>query len=319
MPSQSQEPLKAAIADVVSVAAGDHFSVAVKSDGSVWAWGSNSSEQIGDDADVDWQTTPVQVPGVENAVDVAAAGSTAVALLADGTLVAWGSNTNGALGRGSFMPVEDGTPAAVTGVGGVQAVSIGGALAQVHGLALLDDGTLMTWGGNSLAALGQPTSTPANPTPASVPGVSDVVAIAAGQSFSLVVTDAGEVYGWGGANVGQLGAGTVGAFSQAPVKADVVSVAAVAAGQQHVVALHLDGTISTWGSNSFGQLGIGADSGFRLAPQALSGEGFTFVAAGVQFSFGLDGVGTAWGWGNNLNLQLGLAADRDTTRPAALW
>ena len=319
LPSQSQAPLKAGITDVVAIAAGDHFSLAVRSDGSVWSWGSNSSGQLGTSAADSWEATPVQVAGVENAVAVTAAASTAVALLADGTLVAWGANTSGALGRGAFIPVQDATPVAVAGVSGVEAVALGGSLSQVHGLALLEDGTLVTWGSNALAALGQPTSTPANPTPAAVAGVTNVAAIAAGQNVSLAVTEAGEVYGWGSANVGQLGAGTVGAFSQAPIKADVADVVAVAAGHQHTVALHDDGTLSSWGSNTFGQLGIGVGSGFRLSPQVVSGSGYTVVAAGVQFSLALDGDGSPWAWGNNLNLQLGLAAESDTTSPGAVW
>ena len=318
-PSQSSTPVRALIDDVIAIAAGDHFSVAVRSDGTVWAWGSNGSGQVGTAAEGDWQTTPVQVAGIEDAVAVSARASTAAALLADGTVMAWGSNGNGALGRGAFTPTDDPTPALVTGVSGVTAISLGGGISQLHALALLGDGTVMTWGSNALAALGQPVSTPANPTPIAVAGVSGVESIAAGQGFSLIVTGTGDVYGWGAANVGQLGAGTVGAYSQAPTKADVADVVAVAAGQQHAIALHDDGTLSTWGSNSFGQLGIGVDSGFRLNPQSLEVTGFSAVAAGMQFSLGLDAAGSPWGWGNNLNLQVGRPQGSVTNAPAALW
>lgn len=318
-PSQSSTPVRGLIDDVIAIAAGDHFSVAVKSDGTVWAWGSNGSGQVGTGAEGDWQTTPVQVTGIEDAVAVAARASTAAALLADGTVMAWGSNGNGALGRGAFTPTDDATPALVTGVSGVTAIALGGGVSQLHALALLDDGTVMAWGSNALAALGQPVSTPANPTPAAVAGVSGVESIAAGQGFSLIVTGTGDVYGWGAANVGQLGAGTVGANSETPVKADVVGVVAVAAGQQHVIAVHGDGTMSTWGSNSFGQLGIGVDSGFRLNPQSLELTGISGVAAGMQFSFGLGANGAPWGWGNNLNLQVGRPQGSVTNVPVALW
>ena len=318
-PSQSSNPVRALIDDVVGIAAGDHFSVAVRSDGTVWAWGSNGSGQVGPGAEGDWQTTPVQVSGITDAVAVAAVASTAVALLTDGTVMAWGSNANGALGRGTFTPTEDATPALVVDVSGATAVALGGGISQAHGLALLGDGTVMAWGSNALAALGQPVSTPASATPVTVAGVTGVESIGAGQGFSLVVTGTGDVYGWGAANVGQLGAGTVGAYSQTPVKADVEDVTALAAGHLHVVALHDDGTLSTWGSNSFGQLGIGADSGFRLSPQRLGVTGFGGVAAGMQFSFGIEAGGVPWGWGNNLNLQVGREQGSVTTAPSAIW
>lgn len=318
-PIQSQEPQKVGIADVVDIAAGDHFTLALKSDGTVWAWGSNGNSQLGAASTNDWETTPIKVTGIESAVAIDAASSTAMALLDDGTVAMWGANFGGVLGRTTFEPVEDATPMLASGLSDIVAISLGGTLSTVHALALSSDGDVWAWGSNALAALGQPTTIPANATPSKVTGVSDVIHIEAGQSFSVVIDEAGTVSAWGAANLGQLGAGSVGAFSETPVTTAVSDVVAVVAGQQHALALHADGSVSSWGSNGMGRLGIGADSGFRLNPELVPEVAFDVVAAGVQFSLAIDADGNPWGWGSNLNLQLGVADGVDTTSPVKIW
>src|SRR5579875_2311898 len=93
-----------------AVAAGYGHSLAVDSDGTVWAWGDNSVGELGDGTTTD-RNTPVQVSGLDNVIGIAAGASHNLAVKSDGTVWAWGSNDMGQLGNGdtggySTTPVQ---------------------------------------------------------------------------------------------------------------------------------------------------------------------------------------------------------------------
>ena len=124
-----------------TAAVGGNHTVAVKSDGTVWAWGYNSTGQLGDKTTTDqWQ--PVQVTGLSGVVAVAAGIAHTVAVESDGTVWAWGNNENGQLGDETttdrWLPVQ------VAGLSGVTAVAAG----DWHSVALKSDGTVWAWGAN---------------------------------------------------------------------------------------------------------------------------------------------------------------------------
>nr|WP_301540909.1 hypothetical protein [Corallococcus exiguus] len=98
---------------VTSLAAGETCSLALKPDGTVWAWGNNGSGQLGDGTAIH-RPTPVQVQGLTGVVSVAAGQAHTVALKTDGTGWAWGSNTIGQLGDGTRTGRP--TPVRVTGL-----------------------------------------------------------------------------------------------------------------------------------------------------------------------------------------------------------
>ena len=99
------------LTNVTAIAAGFDFSVALKSDGTVWAWGDNVSGQLGDGTTTD-RPTPVQVSGLTGVTDIAAGFDHSAALKTDGTVWAWGNNSKGQLGNGtttdSTVPVQSG-------------------------------------------------------------------------------------------------------------------------------------------------------------------------------------------------------------------
>jgi len=318
--SASADPLEVNITDVVDIAAGDAFTLALREDGTVWGWGSNSQGQLGSNATSVIQYTPVQIAGVSGAVSVAAGANTAFAVVDDGTAVGWGANVSGSLGRDAYTPASDPVPAAVKGLSDVMAISVGGTSGATHVLALRSDGTVWAWGGNMSGQLGAPPATPSRATAEAVAGVTGAEQVAGGGAFSLALKSDGTVLAWGAANVGQLGAGDVGAFSPTPVDVAVSEVVYIAAGQLHGMAVHSDGTVSSWGANTFGQLGIGSDSGFRLDPVEVTKlSDVVNLGAGVQHSLAVDADGQVWAWGNNLNLQSGATAGTDTTAPNLLW
>jgi alpha-tubulin suppressor-like RCC1 family protein len=149
---------------VVGLAAGEYHSLALKSNGTVWGWGMNNQGQLGNGATAVSRTTPVQVTGLSNVVQVACGWSHSMALKSDGTLWVWGNNASGQLGDGTTtrrtLPVQVGTLNSIISI----------AAGRAHGLALRNDGTVWTSGDNATGQLGNGTSTSSS-TPVQVSGL----------------------------------------------------------------------------------------------------------------------------------------------------
>jgi alpha-tubulin suppressor-like RCC1 family protein len=188
---------------VVSVAGGQYHSLAALSDGTVWAWGVNSSGQlgqldsvVGSTATQQFITVPMQVPGISTAVAVAAGTDFSFALLSDGTVVAWGNGNDGQLGGGG----DPYTPGILTGstvipvlhLTGVTAIAAG----DRHAIALKSDGTVWAWGYNAFGQLGNPVSLNSS-VPVQVQGVSGVAAISAGFTHNMALLGNGTIRLWG--------------------------------------------------------------------------------------------------------------------------
>jgi alpha-tubulin suppressor-like RCC1 family protein len=246
------------LSNVVAIAAGGDHSLALKGDGTVWAWGSNWNGQLGDNTTVS-HSTPVQVRhpdfyyGAEpltGVVAIAVGGGSwvephSLALKKDGTVLAWGANGSGQLGDGSNtpslvpVPVVDpsNTTLPLTGVIGIAAGGgdIGG-IGFAHSLALKDDGTVWAWGANRLGQLGDGTTTDSS-IPVQVSGLPvGVAALAAGNEYSLALRPDGTVWAWGSNYGGELGdPANTGNFSSTaiPVSGLTVGVVAIAAGFGH--------------------------------------------------------------------------------------
>lgn len=142
----------AAFGDVQTIAAGSGHTLALKNDGTVWAWGDNYYGQLGDGTTTE-RHAPVQVTGLAGVTAIAAGGGHTVALRNDGTVWAWGDNYYGQLGDATAT--ESHTPVQVTGLSGVTAIAGGGA----HTVALKSDGTVWSWGDNSYGQLSDGTTT----------------------------------------------------------------------------------------------------------------------------------------------------------------
>ncbi|WP_375759488.1 Ig-like domain-containing protein [Corallococcus exercitus] len=289
------------------LAAGDHHTLALKQDGTVWAWGSNVSGQLGDGAATS-RLTPVQVPGLASVAALTAGGAHTLALKQDGTVWAWGSNGSGQLGDGTTTNRL--TPVQVQGLTGVAALSAG----AYHTLALKQDGTVWAWGSNGYGQLGNGT-TADQPTPVQVPGLTGVVAVAVGHSHAQVLKSDGTAWAWGANHWGQLGDGTT-TSRLTPVQVQgLTGVAALTAGWGQTFALKHDGTVWAWGYNGNGRLGDGTGND-RLAPVQVQGlTGVATVTAGGAHTFALKKDGTVWVWGYNAYGQLGDGTQTDRYTP----
>ena len=233
----------ASATNVVAITAGDSHGLALKAGGTVVAW--------------NWGCyTQGDVPAAATNVVAIAAGYThSLALKADGTVVAWGWNTFG----------QTNVPASATNI-----VAIAGG--EYHSVALKADGTVVAWGWNGY---GQ-TNVPASAT--------NILAIAAGDTLSLALKVDGTVVGWGWDCI-------------IPVPAWATNVVAIAGGGHHCLALKADGTVGAWGYNDHGQANVPASATNVVA-----------IAAGRYHSLALKADGTVVGWGDNTYGQTNVPA-----------
>lgn len=281
VPVRAPDGATGQLTGAVAVSADSDFSMALMADGTVVTWGKGDAGQrgIGTKEAPLHPTTVRSQTGEGPLTDVTAVsadGRTELALLKDGTVVAWGANNYGMLGDGTKenrplpAPVHglDGAPTLT----GVTAIAMGGQ----HGLALLQDGHVASWGYNDLGQLGSgDTETRMVPELVSGPGgrasLSGVIALSAAEKHNFAILRDHTVVAWGNNTAGQLGDGTTQAR---PTPTQMVSangevlrgVARVYAGEAYGAAILDDGTVRTWGANGKGQLG----SGDRL-PRSLPG------------------------------------------------
>jgi len=135
----------------LAIVTGDRHACVITKDRKVACWGTNDAGQVGTKADLEPHKKPVTVPGVANAVKLAAGEASTCALSEDGTVRCWGSNGEGELGLGTRSPDE--RPAVVHALSNVQEIC----LASAHGCALTKDAKLLCWGSNAYGQIGDGT------------------------------------------------------------------------------------------------------------------------------------------------------------------
>ncbi len=195
-------------ADVTAASAGYATSCAVKSDGSLWCWGSNFQGELGDGT-TDERTTPVQVRLSATATSVSTSSGDTCAVDSDGGVWCWGNNPFGRLGDGGSEPTAF-VPVQVALDRPAKAVSVG----YSHTCALADDGSVWCWGDNDEGQLGRmpescDTEFCPNPLPTVVSGLpSEVVAVTAGYFWTCALERDQTVWCWGRSADGELGDGT---------------------------------------------------------------------------------------------------------------
>jgi alpha-tubulin suppressor-like RCC1 family protein len=311
------------VAHIVASSTGNNHTLLLRDDGTVWAFGDNALGALGrprDGASV--QQTPTQVLFLTCVVAIAAGGFHSLALRSDGTVWSFGRNDHGQLGRPSTGNPRQGTLAydtVATQIEGLDDV-VGIAAGALHSLAVRADGSVWTFGSNTIGQLGwsRPSrSEDLNPVPQPVAGIRDATAVAAGASASYALRANGTVIAFGSNLYGQLGS-QLNSGTATPTPPIVVvglsRVIALDGGEAHAVVLRADGTVWTFGFNETGQLGhaipVNGVPALSKSPnptpmQVDELHDVIAVSAGYGHTLAIEGDGTVWGFGQNIFGQIG--------------
>jgi alpha-tubulin suppressor-like RCC1 family protein len=320
------------------VSAGKDYTLAIKTDNTLYSWGLNTSYQLGSGTTVP-RSSPVQV-GTSSWSLISAGAVHALAIDINNLLYGWGTQTSGQLGLGDTalrsQPTQIGASSWV-------AISAG----YSHSIALRSDNQLFTWGNNTNGQLGFNRS---------------FISIGAGNTITSVIRSDGTLWTWGFGTSGQLGdntaatksspvavglltnwskttrpsytnyaidttnklyawgENTIGAIGDSttvnkssPVQIGNSSWTIVAtsttgtAGQQTAYAIRSDGALFVWGSNLSGQLGTNNPPNLNLSsPVQIGTSSWSVVSGGNLFAMAITSDGKLYGWGQNNTGQLGI-------------
>ena len=288
--------------DWMKVSISDNFTLALKSNGTIWAWGQNDNYQLGNSPASPEQLSPLQVGNDTDWAEISAGTSrTAFAIKNDGTIWGWGKNSSSIIVLGSGTtnvanPTQVGTDT------DWRTMSVGGG----HILALKIDSTLWSWGGGTGLGIGG--TPPVTNTPQQI-STDKWVSFSAGAGNSYGIKDDGTLWAWGYNGNGRLGDGTT-IDRLIPVQIGIDNNwSTIKTGKFDVtMATKTDGTVWYWGgTNYYGEYGNGNSYGttYIMTPtqtvgicvtQAVGG-GPTYINSAISTvtSTNANGVGTAVG------------------------
>lgn len=291
------------ISGAVAAAAGNTFSMALISDGTVRQWGT-LDDILGEAA---YLGVPTSVPGLPRVRAISAGARHLMALCDDGTVWTWGQNKEWQLGGGTAD--HRAVPSIVEGLSDIVAIDAG----PYSCISLKADGTVWTWGYRSVSddSGGVIRLCQRVPAMTEIPG--RAVSVAAGYSHYLVVLSDGEVWAWGGNYNSQVG--RTGPLCERPLRVQgLPPCETVSAGDDFSLALGRDGSVWAWGGNNYGQLGLG----YRRRSVGLEKverlSGIVSIAAGTYHAVAVGADGTVWELGAVRRL-FPFGADREMLWP----
>ncbi|NLI01589.1 MAG: cell wall anchor protein, partial [Chthonomonadales bacterium] len=299
---------------IAGACGGGYFSLAVASDGALWALGRNSYGQLGL-GDTAARSSPTRISALDTRTTIAIAAGMyhSVALTSDNKVWAWGRNAYGQLGLGDTTNRT--SPAEVTAFADKSVVTL--AASNTHTLAITSDGRLWAWGANSSGQLGLGYTSAGVSSPTEVTALAGLTVrrVSAGYYHTIAETEDGRLWAWGKNSNGQLGLGdTTDRSTPTPVTAfGGMTITAVSAGCLHTLVNTSDGRLWSFGSNYWGQLGLG-DTTDRATPMEVAlpgGRSVIAVTAGFAHSIAHASDSTTWAWGSNDSGQLGLGDTAD--------
>ncbi|CCG53559.1 RCC1 (Regulator of Chromosome Condensation) repeat domain protein precursor [Flavobacterium indicum GPTSA100-9 = DSM 17447] len=244
-----------------------YYTLALKTDGTLWGWGMNNYYQLGFAPAIEQQMTPVQIGTDTDWVDLSSGTSgTNFAIKADGTIWGWGSNLHNLLHFGSDVTYYT-TPTLVNSQTDWVKISSGGT--QI--LAQKSDGTLWSWGAGPAMGIG--TSIPTTTTAQQI-STDTWKYFTTGVNTSFGIKSDGTLWGWGRNYNGQVGDGTtIDRYYPVQLGSATNWDTVQARDFQTFMATKTDGTVWYWGINYYGEFGNGMDydATYYLTPQLTPG------------------------------------------------
>lgn len=270
----------------------DSHMLAIKTDGSLWACGENTSGQLGQ-SDVTRRSSPVRIGSLTNWKSVSAGASASYALNVDNKLFAWGGNSTGELGDGTTIPKS--SPIQIGALTTWKSV-----VASVNYVCgIRTDGTLWSWGYNIYGQLGLG-NTVSRSSPVQIGTLNTWTSVACGYAHVVATKSDGTLWSWGYNISGQLGQGHRSNRSSPVQIGTLTDWKQASCGMFHTAAVKTDGTLWTWGDNyGAGELGDGTNISRSSPVQIGSLTTWKQVAAGDYATNAIKIDGTLWGWGNS--------------------
>lgn len=294
--------------------AGSEFSMGIKSDGTLWAWGFNGNGAVGIDS-IESIYYPVQVGMDTDWTTVSAGGIHTLALKEDGSLWAWGFNGVGSTGTGTSSPNQIVyTPTQV----GFDTDWIFIHAGYAHSLAIKADSSLWGWGYNFIGQV-DGSGLEVIDEPILIDDSLKWKQVEAGGMHSLALTSDGHLYSWGFNGDGQLGNGTT-FDSSVPGRIDSAhTYMMISAGMQANYAIRSDSTLWAWGFNGNYELGTNPSISFSETPlQVGEDNDWVLVKSGSVYGVALKEDMSLYGWGSNLFGQLGMGGTTDILIPTRI-
>jgi alpha-tubulin suppressor-like RCC1 family protein len=315
-----------------SISSDDHSTIAVKTDGTLWAIGANSAGQLGQNNVISY-SSPVQVSaGTTWRSAVYGGASSVLAIKSDGTLWGWGSNiTYGVLGDNTV--INKSTPVQISSDTTWLKVVLADTFNTPSALATKTTGSIWVWGTNAQGQLGDQTITLV--TNRSSPGqigaltnwivagttISEVTNwswISTGTGHTMAIRTGGTLWSWGLNSSGQLGLNDI-LYRYSPTQVGgLTDWSSVYAGGNYSLAKKIDGTLWAWGISSSGQLGDNTTANKSSPVQIGALSDWSTISTGNYISLATKTSGTLWGWGANIEGALGQGDTTNRSSPTQI-
>lgn len=282
------------------ITGGNNHSIGLKSDGTLWAWGTNGDGQCGQGNFLGGTSAPTQIGIENNWIHISAGNKCSYAIKNDGTLWAWGINNFGQLGVGTTT--KRNTPTQIGTNNDWQKVISG---KGSHVLAIKTNGTLWAWGQNNQGQLGIGTSSTMETIPVQVGNENNWLNASIGSTHSILIKSNGTIWSCGLGNDGALGIGSnVLAFAPTQIGTQNNWIK-ISSGSNFSGAINNENKLFMWGDNSFGQLGIGDYIDRNIPTQVNNDNNWDEIVLGYFHSVALKSNRTVLSWGYHFNCQLG--------------